>query len=61
MSSKLLILGLALQGGGVRIVFSFVAPIILIICLKLHTLTCQLFSTGLFLVLPLNMLLHVVL
>ena len=49
MSSKLVIIGLDLQGGGVSVVFSSVAPIMLVIGLKLvslHDLIYHFFVLG---------------
>ena len=62
VSSKSVIIGLVLQGGGLRAVFSSVAPIILFIGLKivsLHAPTCHMFAAGFLLVLLHNVLLHV--
>ena len=61
MSYTFLVSGLVLQGGGLRIVFSCIYPIISIICLKIHALPCKVLASGLLLLLPLTVLLHVVL
>ena len=61
VSSKFLMNGLELQGGGLRVGFSYIYPIILIIVLKLHYQPCQVLSAGLFLVFPPNVLLRVAL
>ena len=53
--------GLVLQGGWVCVVFSCIAPIILITGFKLHAPPCQVLSTGLFLAIPPSVLLCVVL
>ena len=54
--------GLTLQGGGLLLVFSSFAPIIIFIVLKpvsLHAPTYHLFAIVLFLVLTPNMFLHI--
>ena len=56
MSSKCLMLELALKGGGLCLVFSCVSPIVLIIGFKIYAPPCQVLSTGVFIVLPPNVL-----
>ena len=60
-SSKFMMSGLALLRGVVRIVFFLISPKILSIGLKIHAPTCQVLVASLFILLPPNVLLHVVL